>query len=84
MSLDDSPGLTSFKLRSSSSKAGRSDYAGNVALAQVGADLDGTLNFRVNSGLKAEFDKLCRTNHTSAARELKRFMTEAIRSQTLI
>lgn len=81
MSTDD---LSHFRDRASKSKAGRSDYAGNVAFSQIGTDLDGTLNFRVNSGLKSEFDKLCRANHTNVAREIKRFMTEAIRSQTLI
>lgn len=80
----ESDDLLQFRNRAARSKAGRSDYAGNVSLSEVGLELDSTLNFRVNKGLKAEFDKLCRSNHSSTARELKRFMTEAIRTQTLL
>ncbi|HBM08924.1 MAG TPA: hypothetical protein DD403_12595 [Pseudomonas sp.] len=84
MTDNDSPSLVEFKRHASSSKAGRSEYAGNVALARVGTELDSTLNFRVNSGLKEQFDLLCKREHSSVAREIKRFMTEAVRTQRLI
>ncbi|MCU9474846.1 hypothetical protein OE312_32440 [Pseudomonas aeruginosa] len=84
MADEDSPELLRFKQHAGSAKAGRSEYAGNVAISKVGFDLDATFNFRLNSGLKAEFEKLCKLNHTNSAREIKRFMIEAIRSQRLI
>ncbi|HBO3435318.1 TPA: hypothetical protein NEQ81_006489 [Pseudomonas aeruginosa] len=84
MADDDSPELFQFKQHAASSKAGRSEVAGNVAISKVGFDLDTTFNFRLNSGLKAEFERLCKLNHTNSAREIKRFMTEAIRAQRLI
>lgn len=83
--IDDKPAaLSAFRDRSVEAKKDRNRYAGQNALSRVGSDLDGTLNFRVNSGLKAEFDKLCKANHTTSARELKRFMSEAIATQSLI
>lgn len=47
-------------------------------------DLDSVVNFKVNSILKREFDSLCKANHTSMSREIKRFMTEAVRIQRLL
>lgn len=76
--------LANFRDRANSSSVSRSDFAGSVAMSKAGTDLNDTVNFRVNSGLKAEFDKLCRENHTSISRELKRFMTEAIRTQRIL
>ena len=35
------------------------------------SDLDTTLNIKVNSLLKAEFEKLCKKNHSNLSRELK-------------
>lgn len=84
MANDGSPSFVEFKRQASTSKAGRSEYAGNAALARVGTELDSTLNFRVNSGLKEQFDLLCKREHSSVAREIKRFMTEAVRTQRLI
>lgn len=54
---------------------------GQYALSQVGAELDDRVNFRINSVLKAEFEKVCKQNHTTISREIKRFMTEVVRSQ---
>lgn len=76
--------LSAFKSKAELEHERRTAYKGNVALSKVGTDLDTTLNFRVNSGLKAEFDKLCRENHTTVAREIKRFMTAAISSSRLL
>jgi hypothetical protein len=84
MADEDSPELLRFKRETSSSRVGRSEYAGSVALSKLGTDLDATFNFRLNSGLKIEFEKLCKANHTNSAREIKRFMTEAVRAQRLI
>jgi len=57
--------------------------AGYRAMASIGEDADDKLNLRVNSGLKAEFGKVCKQNHTSISRELKRFMTEVVRTQRI-
>lgn len=43
------------------------------------ADLDTTMNFKVNSLLKAEFDHICKKNHSNASREIKLFMLRVIR-----
>lgn len=53
-------------------------------LEYIKKDLDATINFRVNSGLKFEFEHLCKSNQSTMAREIKRFMLEAVRSQRLI
>lgn len=57
--------------------------AGYRAMASVGDDADDKVNLRVNSGLKAEFGKVCKQQHTSISRELKRFMTEVVKTQRL-
>lgn len=44
-------------------------------------DLDSVVNFKVNSKLKAEFDRLCKIDHSSVSRELKRYMTAVVRAQ---
>ncbi|WP_443690742.1 hypothetical protein [Pseudomonas sp.] len=80
MSDQDIEKLGSFRSHAEAVQAKQDVLKGNLALRNVSDDLDSTLNFRVNSGLKAEFDKLCRENHSTIARELKRFMTAAIRS----
>lgn len=62
-----------------------SDYAAGVlAASKIRSDLDARVNFRVNSNLKQEFEDLCAKNHTSLSREIKRFMTAAIKAQKLI
>ena len=35
------------------------------------SNLDTTMNFKVNSLLKAEFDKLCKKSHSNSSREIK-------------
>lgn len=57
---------------------------GEEALAKAGEDLNDVINFRVNDGLKQEFENLCKANHTTVSRELKRFMSAAIFTQKLI
>lgn len=55
---------------------------GQQAIELTG-DLDSTVNFKINSTLKEEFEKLCKANHTNMSRELKIFMTKAVSAQTL-
>lgn len=46
-------------------------------------DLDTTMNFKVNSLLKAEFEKLCKKSHSNPSREIKLFMLRAVRQGRL-
>lgn len=41
--------------------------------------LDSVINFKVNSHLKAEFDRVCKENHSNLSRELKVFMLNVIK-----
>lgn len=43
------------------------------------SNLDTTMNFKVNSLLKAEFDKLCKKSHSNSSREIKLFMLRSVR-----
>lgn len=52
-------------------------------LANLADTQDDRINFRINSAIKEEFDRLCRASQSSLSRELKRFMVEAIRKQRL-
>ena len=47
------------------------------------SDLDTTLNIKVNSLLKAEFEKLCKKNHSNLSRELKFFMLRSVKQNRL-
>ena len=40
-------------------------------------ELDTTITFRVNSELKEEFDKLCRSDYSNVSKELNSFMRKA-------
>ena len=42
-------------------------------------DLDSRFNFKVNSLLKAEFEKICLASHSNPSRELKLFMLDVVR-----
>jgi hypothetical protein len=42
-----------------------------------------TFNMRINSGLKDDFDKLCRDNHTNMTAEVKRFIRLAVEKQKI-
>ena len=42
-------------------------------------DLDARFNFKVNSLLKAEFEKICLASHSNPSRELKLFMLDVVR-----
>lgn len=41
--------------------------------------LDSTMNFKVNSLLKEEFNKVCKKSHTNSSREIKLFMLNAVK-----
>lgn len=43
------------------------------------SNLDTTMNFKVNSLLKSEFDKLCKKSHSNSSREIKLFMLRSVR-----
>ena len=47
------------------------------------SDLDTTLNIKVNSLLKAEFEKLCKKIHSNLSRELKFFMLRSVKQNRL-
>lgn len=42
-----------------------------------------TFNMRIDKGLKDDFDKLCRDNHTNMTVEVKRFIRLAVEAQKL-
>jgi len=42
-------------------------------------DLDTVINFKVNSAVKQEFDRICKKDHSSISRELKLYMLQIIR-----
>ena len=48
-------------------------------IGQSFSNLDTTMNFKVNSLLKAEFDKLCKKSHSNSSREIKLFMLRSVR-----
>ena len=43
------------------------------------SDLDTTFNFKVNSLLKHEFEKVCKVTHSNPSREIKLFMLRAVK-----
>lgn len=56
---------------------------GDTAMKNVGAELNISVNFRVNSGLRNEFEKVCKANHSNMSRELKRYMTAVVQTQRI-
>ena len=43
------------------------------------SDLDTTMNFKVNSLLKEEFNNVCNKSHTNPSREIKLFMLNVVK-----
>jgi hypothetical protein len=43
------------------------------------SDLDTTMNFKVNSLLKEEFNNVCKESHTNPSREIKLFMLNVVK-----
>lgn len=52
-------------------------------LTNLADSQDGRINFRINSVIKEEFERLCKAKESTLSRELKRFMIESIRRQKL-
>jgi hypothetical protein len=48
-------------------------------IMETSRDLDAVINFRVSSSAKAEFERLCRENHSTVSRALKVFMFNSIK-----
>lgn len=53
----------------------------NQILANLADNEDGRINFRINSVIKDDFDRLCRRRGSTLSRELRRFMLQAISRQ---
>lgn len=62
--------------------AANKDRVINV-LANLADTQDDRINFRINSVIKEEFERLCKARQSTLSRELKRLMVEAIRAQKL-
>lgn len=56
---------------------------GDAAMKNVSNELNISVNFRVNSGLRDEFEKVCKANHSNMSRELKRYMTAVVQTQRI-
>lgn len=56
---------------------------GDAAMKNVTNELNISVNFRVNSGLRDEFEKVCKANHSNMSRELKRYMTAVVQTQRI-
>lgn len=52
-------------------------------IEQSFSDLDTTMNFKVNSLLKAQFEQLCKKSHSNPSREIKLFMLRAFKQGRL-
>ena len=46
-------------------------------------DLDTTMNFKVNSLLKTEFEQVCKKSHSNPSREIKLFMLKSIKNNSI-
>lgn len=53
----------------------------NQILASLADNEDGRVNFRIQSALKAEFERLCQQRSSTLSRELRRFMIQTITRQ---
>lgn len=49
----------------------------------VGFELDATINFRVNSELKSQFEEVCKRNHSTISQELKKYMSKVLAANCL-
>jgi hypothetical protein len=76
--------LETFRARSSKVQDNRDALTAHARFDQIGEELDSTLNFKVNSGLKSEFEKLCKNNESNVSREIKLYMRAAVISGKLL
>lgn len=56
------------------------DYVARI-LANLADNEDGRINFRINSAVKKEFDRLCQKRKSSVSRELRRYMISVVSKQ---
>lgn len=47
------------------------------------SDSDTRINVRINSALKAEFESLCKREHSTVSSEIKRFIVQALKRNSL-
>lgn len=52
-------------------------------LLNLADNQDDRINFRINSVIKQEFERLCKVRKSTLSREIKRMMVQAIRRQSL-
>lgn len=45
--------------------------------------LDTTINLKINSELKKDFERICKENHSNISREIKLFMSEVVKKNSL-
>jgi hypothetical protein len=48
-------------------------------IMETSGELDAVINFRISSSAKAEFERLCKENHSTVSRELKVFIFNSIK-----
>lgn len=46
-------------------------------------DLDTTMNLKVNSLLKEQFDQVCKKSHSNPSREIKLFMLRSVKKNSI-
>lgn len=57
------------------------DYVARI-LANLADNEDGRINFRINSAIKKEFERLCGKQKSSVSRELRRYMISVVSRQS--
>ncbi|RMN40078.1 hypothetical protein ALQ60_200247 [Pseudomonas syringae pv. papulans] len=82
--MNDIDKLDAFRSRSSKVHDNRNALTAHARFDLIGEELDSTLNFKVNSGLKSEFEKLCKNNESNVSREIKLYMRAAVISGKLL
>lgn len=45
--------------------------------------LDTTINLKINSELKKDFERICKENHSNISREIKLFMSDVVKKNSL-
>jgi hypothetical protein len=76
--------VSDFRSKSDQVKKATSHRYAGYGMDQIGDELDDRVTFRVNSKLKEMFEKVCSNGHSTISRELKRYMTEAVRQNDLL
>lgn len=82
--MSDMDKIDIFRARSSKVQDNRNVLTAHARFDLIGEELDSTLNFKVNSGLKSQFEKLCKDNESNVSREIKLYMRAAVISGKLL